>query len=196
MKNRKLLLSILVLTAIFLVGQVALAQLGAEYGAATGLGQQDIRLTIANIIRIVLGLVGIIILALMVYAGFLWMTSAGDTDKIDRAKHILINATIGLAITLSAFAITQFVISQLSSATGFGDGSGGPGGGPGGGGLGGGAYVLRGISPVGPVAIRNVVVRAIFSGNLDSSSVAVNFEVRRASDNAPVAGTINVIGSG
>src|SRR3989344_5985033 len=195
MKFRKLLLLTLVLTSLFIVGNVALAQLGVEYGASTGLGQQDIRLTIANIIRVVLGFVGIVILGLMVYAGFLWITAAGDEGKIDRAKHILINATIGLAITLSAFAITQFVISQLSSATGFGDGSGGPGGGPGGGSLGGGAYVLRGISPVGPVAIRNVVVRAIFSGILDSSSVAGNFEVRRASDNASVAGTINTIGS-
>ena len=44
----------------------------------TGLGGQDIRITIAKIIRAVLGLLGIIALGVMLYGGFMYMTSAGE----------------------------------------------------------------------------------------------------------------------
>lgn len=78
---------------------------------------------ITGIIRIILGLLGIIVLGLILYAGFLWMTANGNEERISTAKRIMTNAVIGLTIILSAFAITQFIITQLSNATG----SGGPG---------------------------------------------------------------------
>lgn len=86
---------------------------------------------ITNIIRVVLGLLGIIVVGLIMYAGFLWMTAAGNDEKIATAKKIMTNAVIGLAIIMSAFAITQFVIRSLSDATGsgsFGDDGGSIGG--------------------------------------------------------------------
>jgi hypothetical protein len=87
------------------------------------LGSEDIRITAAKIIRAALGLLGVVVLGLMLYGGFTWMTSAGNEEKIATAKKILINATIGLAVILSSFAITQFVISRLSAATGSGAGA-------------------------------------------------------------------------
>lgn len=102
-------------------GQTVLAQttadLGVNYAASTGLSAQDPRLTVAKIIRVGLGLLGTIAVVLVIYAGFLWMTAAGNEDKIKRAKDILKAAVIGLVIILSAFAITSFVISQLLEAT-------------------------------------------------------------------------------
>lgn len=83
------------------------------------LGKEDIRLTIAKIIRALLGLLGIIVLTLMIYAGYNIMTSAGNEQKIETGKNILKNATVGLAIILSSFAITQFIIGRLLDATGF-----------------------------------------------------------------------------
>lgn len=46
------------------------------------------------------------------------MTSGGSEDKIATAKKILINGTIGLAIILSSWAITRFILAQLGDATG------------------------------------------------------------------------------
>lgn len=83
-----------------------------------GLGNQDIRVTIGLIIRTVLGFLGIIALLLVLYGGFLWMTAGGNEDQIGKAKKIFINAGIGLLIILSAFSITQFVLSRLQDATG------------------------------------------------------------------------------
>ena len=82
-----------------------------------GLPTTDIRLVIARIIRVALGLLGIIALVLMLYAGFLWMTAGGNEEQIDSAKKVLTNAIIGLAIILSAYAIVSFVISKLVGAT-------------------------------------------------------------------------------
>ncbi|MEK7644515.1 MAG: LamG-like jellyroll fold domain-containing protein, partial [Patescibacteria group bacterium] len=80
----------------------------------------DIRVTITNIIRIALGLLGIIAFVIVLYGGFVYMTANGEEDKIATAKKILINGVIGLAIILSAFAITQFIFQKLSEATGTG----------------------------------------------------------------------------
>ena len=78
----------------------------------------DIRLLIVNLINVFLGLVGIILLGLVMYAGWLYMSSEGDVDKINTSKNILKNAAIGLLIILSAFAIVNFILRALL----FGDG--------------------------------------------------------------------------
>ena len=72
---------------------------------------------IGNIIRVLLGLLGIIFVVLMVYAGFLWMTARGDSKSVDKAKDIIKQAIIGLIITMLAYAITGFVISAIVNAT-------------------------------------------------------------------------------
>src|SRR3989338_7560328 len=82
-----------------------------------GLPATDIRLVVANIIRVALGLLGIVALVLIIYAGYLRMTAGGNEEQIASAKKFLFNTAIGLAIILSAYAIVSFVISKLISAT-------------------------------------------------------------------------------
>lgn len=115
-------------TGLLVVGLVflflpdpTLAQIDTQltgFQEATGLGNTDIRVTIANIVRVILGFLGIIAILLVLYGGFLWMTAAGNEDQIGKAKKVLINAGIGLLIIMSAFAITQFVLTKLQEATG------------------------------------------------------------------------------
>ncbi|MFH1790340.1 MAG: IPT/TIG domain-containing protein [bacterium] len=88
-----------------------------QVGNSIGLPSTDIRLIIARIIRVALSLLGIVAVSIMVYGGFIWMTSAGSEEKISTAKKILINGAIGLAIILSSYAIVSFVISKLVEAT-------------------------------------------------------------------------------
>ncbi len=92
--------------------------LGVNYGASTGLGQQDPRETVANIIRIALSFLGIVAVVIVLWGGVLWMTAAGNDEKVGQAKKVLFSGLIGLIIILSAFAITQFVVNQLIGATG------------------------------------------------------------------------------
>ena len=92
--------------------QQAATQLGAA-GGATGLSDTDPRAVVAGIIRGLLTLLGVIFLGLMIYGGFLWMTSSGNEESIEKAKTLIRQAIIGLAIVLSAFAITAFVTNAL-----------------------------------------------------------------------------------
>jgi len=95
-----------------------------KVGSFLPLGDDDIRVIAAKIIRIFLSLLGIVAVGLMLYAGFTWMTSGGNEEKIATAKKTMINAGIGLFIIMTSFAIVQFVLKSLQSATGSGDGSG------------------------------------------------------------------------
>ncbi|MBT4722856.1 hypothetical protein HN958_03720 [Candidatus Falkowbacteria bacterium] len=73
---------------------------------------------IAEIIKVVLGFLGVVVVIIVIYAGFLWMTAGGTSEKVEKAKSWMINAVIGLAIILSAYAITDFVIERLLEAAG------------------------------------------------------------------------------
>jgi hypothetical protein len=123
--NSKKILATLATTAIaagvmlpmIVSAAVPTASFGIEYGTYTGLTQTDIRITIANIIRIAMGLLGIMAVLIVLYGGFKWMTAQGDTKAVDEAKKVLIAGIIGLVIIVSAYAIATFVINSLVAAT-------------------------------------------------------------------------------
>ena len=102
----------------------ALAQTPEEdfdlrFGESSGLGNQDLRQTIASIINVALSLLGIVALVIILYGGFKWMTAGGNEDSVGEARKIIIAGVIGLAIILSAYAIANFVLVQLGQATGY-----------------------------------------------------------------------------
>lgn len=99
-------------------GTMDASELGLSYGASIGLGSTDVRSTIAAIIRVAMGLLGIVAVVIILVGGFKWMTAGGNEDQVGEAKKWIFSGIIGLAIILSAYALASFVITQLSSATG------------------------------------------------------------------------------
>lgn len=91
--------------------------LSSTFGDTTGLGQGDLKTTIGNIIRVALGFLGVIAVVIVLLGGFKWMVAGGDDEKVGEAKRLIIAGIIGLAIILSAYAITTFVISSLVTAS-------------------------------------------------------------------------------
>lgn len=82
-----------------------------------GVGDRPLTETIASIINTILGLLGIVAVVLILYAGFLWMTAAGNDEKITQAKKIMQAGIIGLVIIFSAYAIARFVLERIITAT-------------------------------------------------------------------------------
>lgn len=89
----------------------------AYEGAQGAYVQTSLPLTVAKMANTVISIMGIIFLALTVYAGFLYMTSQGNEQTTDKAKKILTGAVIGLAIMLMSYSITKFVTASLLKAT-------------------------------------------------------------------------------
>ena len=69
-------------------------------------------------IQAFLGLLGIIFLILIIYAGYNWMTAQGEEEKVTKAKDTLQRAVIGLIIVIGAYAISYFVIDRLVFSSG------------------------------------------------------------------------------
>ncbi len=125
------LVCILFSAVFFIVKNVkpALAQdldVGMNYAENLDLASSDtdIRIIIINIIKYLLTFLGIIAVAMVMYAGFLWMTSEGDPDKVNKAKKTLVNAVIGLIIIISAFAIVIFIYNLINDGHYGGPGNG------------------------------------------------------------------------
>ncbi len=88
---------------------------GAGYSSATN--KFTLAETAGTVVKAVLSLIGIIFLALMVYAGFLWMNARGDEAEIEKSKEIIKAAIIGLIITTAAYSITAFVLPIILERT-------------------------------------------------------------------------------
>lgn len=71
----------------------------------------------ATIINAFLSLLGVFFLGLLVYAGFRWMNAQGNEEEVTKAKNIITQAVIGLAIILAAYVISYFVVSALQEKT-------------------------------------------------------------------------------
>lgn len=90
---------------------------GASFASSAGLGDTEITDTIAKIIRIALGFLGVIAVVIILLGGFKWMTAGGNDEKVKSAKKLIFSGIIGLVIVISAFAIASFVIDSIITAT-------------------------------------------------------------------------------
>lgn len=78
---------------------------------------EPLPLMVGRVINIFLSVVGIILVVLLVYGGYLWMTARGEEDRVKEAKSTIRNAVIGLVIILLAYSISSFVVRALVNAS-------------------------------------------------------------------------------
>ncbi|MDL2341579.1 MAG: pilin [Patescibacteria group bacterium] len=71
----------------------------------------------ANVVNIFSIIVGIIAVIMIIYGGFKYITSGGDSGNVSGAKNTLIYAIVGLIIVALAQFIVHFVLKTADSAT-------------------------------------------------------------------------------
>ena len=100
-------------------GSNALQRLGTVgnkvYGSAAG--QQSLPQIIGKIIQSALAFLGVVLVVIIIYAGFLWMTAQGAEEKVTKAKGMLANAVVGMLIIFAAYALTGFITGQIAAQT-------------------------------------------------------------------------------
>ena|SRR5665811_1135868 len=84
-----------------------------EAGFAVGGEAESVDSIIGVIIYVFLGFVGVIFLGLTIFSGIKWMIAQGNEERVRKAKDGLLNSIIGLAIALSAYAISYFIINYF-----------------------------------------------------------------------------------
>ncbi len=65
----------------------------------------------------VLGILALIAVIMILIGGFKWLTAAGNEEKVEGAKKLLIAALIGLVIILAAWGLAVYAINNLLNFT-------------------------------------------------------------------------------
>lgn len=78
--------------------------------ADDGVDVQSIAETIVNVFTWIVGVVAVI---MIIYGGFRYITSGGDSGKVSGAKNAIIFALVGLVIVILAQIIIRFVVNQF-----------------------------------------------------------------------------------
>ncbi|MDO8598692.1 MAG: pilin [bacterium] len=77
-------------------------------------GTSDVPHLLGNVLRALFGVLGSIALLMFIYGGFLWLTSGGAAEKIQKGKETMVWAILGIAVIFASFAIVSFVIDRLT----------------------------------------------------------------------------------
>lgn len=77
----------------------------------------DLASVVGIVIQAFLGILGVIFLVYMLYAGYNWMIAQGDEERVTRAKDTIRRAIIGLIIIIAAYAISYWVFDRLLTTT-------------------------------------------------------------------------------
>ena len=78
----------------------------------------DIRIILQNILNIAFGFLGAVALLIFVYGGFLWLTSAGNQDKVGKGNKTMFFAVIGLFLIFGSYGIMNLVLNTVGAKEG------------------------------------------------------------------------------
>ncbi|HCC83446.1 TPA: hypothetical protein DEP96_01195 [Candidatus Uhrbacteria bacterium] len=81
------------------------------------LGEADVRVIIGRVIKGILGLVGSLAFAMFIYGGMLWMTSAGNADRVKKGQSILVWTVLGLGVIFSSYAAVNAILNAITSGS-------------------------------------------------------------------------------
>ena len=69
---------------------------------------------IITIYKWLIGAVGIVAVAAIMYAGFLWLTAGGNSGNTTKAREVMMNSLVGLALTLGSYLILYTINPELT----------------------------------------------------------------------------------
>ena len=69
---------------------------------------------VVNVSRLILGTIGSVALLMFIYGGVTFITAAGNTQRVEQGKTILINAVIGIGIVLLSWVLVNTLVAALT----------------------------------------------------------------------------------
>ena len=83
-------------------------------GGSITTGISSLASKVVNLFSIVVGIVSVV---MIIYAGFKYVTSGGESSSVSGAKNTLVYAIVGLIIVVLAQLIVRYVLNSASSVT-------------------------------------------------------------------------------
>jgi len=94
---------------------IASAAITTQAQNAQGVAKGDITEIILKIINYALIVIGVLAVAVFIYAGFLYLTAAGDETKLKNAKTTVLYAVVGLAVAVLGYvavlSVQRFIVA-------------------------------------------------------------------------------------
>ncbi|TXG77768.1 hypothetical protein E6P97_00975 [Patescibacteria group bacterium] len=103
---------------IALIIALGLPLLLPETAFAATAGMGNIENFIRSLITALIGLAGLVATGFLVVGGFIYITSSGSPEHLDRGKRTITWALVGLAIVLGAFVLSQIMSTLAGNAFG------------------------------------------------------------------------------
>ena len=69
---------------------------------------------LGQILNGMFGIIGSLALVMFIFGGLVWMTSAGNPEKVKKGRDILVWSAIGLFVIFSSYALVRFVLSSIA----------------------------------------------------------------------------------
>ena len=66
-----------------------------------------------NVVNILLFIIGAVSVIMLIYGGIRYTTSGGNANSVTAAKNTIMYSIIGLVVAILAFAVVQFVVTQV-----------------------------------------------------------------------------------
>ncbi|MFH0853810.1 MAG: pilin [bacterium] len=101
---------------ILLLPLIVAAQ-GSDVALPNPISCNTLLCVFVNAIKLVLGALGLFGLVMFIWGGVNMMTSAGNPEKVQKAKETLVWATLGLIIILGSWVILRFVLNTVVGVT-------------------------------------------------------------------------------
>ena len=107
----------LAVAVVAVVMPIALPSASAQFKSGLDAARTDemstkpIGTTIGEVVNIFLYFVGAVAVIVVIWGGFQYITSSGDSQKATTAKNTIMYAVIGLVVAIFAYAIVNFVLT-------------------------------------------------------------------------------------
>lgn len=100
-------------SSIFYLSSVAAVSAQAINITAPAQGFKTLGNFITNVLTISFAVAILVVLVMLVWGAFEWITSGGDKEAVGKARNRIINALIGLAVLAVAFALAKVAAQFL-----------------------------------------------------------------------------------
>jgi len=98
--------------AVNAIDQACTANPGSTL-CASGTKGETVDSFLKTLINTLLYIVGILAVIMIIAGGIMYVISAGDSNKVGRAKNMLLYAVVGLVVAFLAYAIVNWVLGEL-----------------------------------------------------------------------------------